>query len=176
MTLSEEVEASLVEMDQNPSTGIGELTALLRQRLTQSEKFFIFIDALDEFEPRERRALLDLFASLGSNGSGLRVFLAGRDSLSGELRDKLPGIERLSMASAEANTDIALYVKEALRERIESRDLTVGDQSLILDIEQALTKHADGMYVDSTSPPHLLLTRKVSLGHFFDRRTLCPAL
>ena len=163
-------------MDQKPSTGVGELTVLLRQRLAQAETFYIFIDALDEFEPRERRALLDLLASLGSSGSGPKVFLAGRESLSGELKDKLPGIERLSMASTEANADIALFISEALQERIENRDLMVGDQSLILDIEQALTKHADGMYVGSPSSPHLLLTGKVSLGHFLDRRTLCPAL
>ncbi len=176
MTLSEEMEASLVEMDQKPSTGVGELTVLLRRRLAQSEKFFIFIDALDEFEPRERRELLNLLASLGSSGSGLRVFLAGRESLRGELNDKLSGIERLSMASVEAMADVALYVEEALQERIENRDFVVGDQSLILDIKQALTEHADGMYVDNTSSLYLLLTRKVSLGYFLDRRTLCPAL
>jgi hypothetical protein len=155
MTLSEEMEASLVEMDLKPSTGVGELTVLLRQRLAQSEKFFIFIDALDEFEPRERRELLNLLASLGSSGSGLRVFLAGRESLREELNDKLSGIERLSMASAEAMTDVALYVQEALEERIKNGDLVVGDQSLILYVKQALTEHADGMYVDNTSAPYL---------------------
>ena len=152
VTLSEEVEASLIEVVLKPSTGVDELTVLLRQRLAQSERFYIFVDALDEFEPRERRALIDVLASLGSSGgSGLRVFLAGRESLSGELKDKLPGIERLSMASAGANTDVALYVNQALQERIENRDLVVGDQSLVLEIEQALMKHADGMYVNSTS-------------------------
>jgi hypothetical protein len=145
MTLSEELEASLVEMVQNPSTGVEELKVLLQQRVTQSEIFFIFIDALDEFEPRERRALLDTLASLGSSGSGLKIFLAGRESLRGELYDRLPGIERLSMASAEAKTDISLYVKESLQERMRNRELVIGDQSLISDIEQALTNHADGM-------------------------------
>jgi ankyrin repeat protein len=147
MTLSEEVEASLVRMDENPSTGVGELMVLLRDRLAQSEKLFIFIDALDEFEPRERRELLNLLASLGSSGPGLRVFLAGRESLREEINDKLSGIERLSMASAEAMTDVALYVQEALQDRIENRELVVGDQSLILDIKQALIEHADGMFL-----------------------------
>lgn len=90
---------------------------------------------MDEFEPKERRALLNLLASLGSSGSGLRVSLAGRESLRGELNDKLSGIEHLPRASAEAKADIALYVKEALQERIENRHLVVGDRSLILDIE-----------------------------------------
>ncbi|KAK3898976.1 hypothetical protein C8A05DRAFT_46840 [Staphylotrichum tortipilum] len=147
VTLSEKVEASLAEIDQNPAAGVDTLTVFFRQRLAQSEKFFIFIDALDEFEPRERRVLLEFLASLdiGSNEPGPKVFLAGRESLSGELKDKLPGIERISMASAEAKTDIAAYIKETLQERVENQDLVVGDQSLISDIQQALTNHADGM-------------------------------
>jgi len=140
------MEAKLAEIHQNPTAGINALRVLLRQRLAQSEKFFIFIDALDEFEPRERRSLLDFIASLRpAAGLGPKVFLAGRESLSGELQDKLLGIERISMASAEAKTDIAAYVKETLQERVENRDLVVGDQSLISDIEQALMNHADGM-------------------------------
>ena len=140
------MEAKLAEIHQNPTAGINALRVLLRQRLAQSEKFFIFIDALDEFEPRERRSLLDFIASLRpAAGLGPKVFLAGRESLSRELQDKLLGIERISMASAEAKTDIAAYVKETLQERVENRDLVVGDQSLISDIEQALMNHADGM-------------------------------
>ncbi len=150
LTVSEAMEATLEELDRNPSPDFDKLTALLRQRLDQSETFFIFIDALDEFEPRERRILLGFLASLGQ---GPKVFLAGRESLSGELSDKLPGIEHLSMASEGAKTDIALYVKEALQDRIENRDLVVEDQSLIRDIEHALTKHADGMYVERSSSP-----------------------
>jgi hypothetical protein len=88
------------------------------------------------------------------------VFLAGRESLSGELNNKLPGIERLSMESEEAKVDIGLYVKEALHDRRENRDLVVGDESLVLEIEHALTKHADGMYVESTPFSHTLLTRQ----------------
>ncbi len=158
MALSEEMEANLVEMDRKPYTGLDELTVLLQQRVTQSEIFYIFIDALDEFEPRERRLLLRILASLNSDQPALRIFLAGRESLNEELKEKLPGIERVSMMSVEANADIALFTEEALQERIQSRDLVVGDQSLILEIKQALTKHADGMYVDCTLPRHLALT------------------
>ncbi|KAK3373896.1 hypothetical protein B0T24DRAFT_529350, partial [Lasiosphaeria ovina] len=147
VTLSEEMEANLMEMDQKPFTGLVELTVLLRKIVAQSKIFYIFIDALDEFEPTERRALLDVLASLGLGGSGLRVFLAGRESLSGELKGKLMGIEHVSMASAEANTDITLYINETLQDRIQHGDLVVGDQSLILDIKQALVKHADGMFL-----------------------------
>ena len=178
VALSEEIEAKLAEMDQKMSIGLGELTFLLHQRIKQSEIFYIFIDALDEFEPRERRALLGLLASLGSGGFTVRVFLAGRESLSGELKEKLPGIERVSMMSAVANADINRYAEEALEERMQNQDLVIRDQSLIVEMKQALTKHADGMYVNSTfsTSPHLSLMVKVSLGHFLDRRTLRPGL
>lgn len=145
MNLSEETVVRLEDLDRNPSTGINELAALLRQRLIQLKKFYIFIDALDELEPRERHYLVDLLAHLGLSTPSLKVFLAGRESLREELKKKLPGIERLSMASAEASADIALYIKEALNERIENGELVVGDPSLVSDIEEALTNHADGM-------------------------------
>ncbi|KAK4164976.1 ankyrin repeat-containing protein [Cladorrhinum sp. PSN259] len=147
VTLSEEMEADLVEMDQKPFTGLVELTVLLRKRVAQSKMLYIFIDALDEFEATERRTLLNLLVSLGSSGSGLKVFLAGRESLSGELKGKLTGIEHVSMASAQAKPDISLYIEEALQEKSDDRDLVVGDQLLILDIKQALVKHADGMFL-----------------------------
>lgn len=145
VALSDNIMASLAEIDQNPSTGIQELTALLRRRLAQSKTFYIFIDALDELDPIERRSLLDLLVTLGSTTPNIKVFLAGRESLSAELKKRLPDIEHLSMASPGAKADIALYIKEALDEKIQNGDLVFGDPFLVLEVEEALTKHADGM-------------------------------
>jgi hypothetical protein len=150
VTLSGEMEADLAEMDQKPYTGLVELTLLLRKKIAQSKMFYIFIDALDEFEATERRALLSVLVSLGTGGLGLRVFLAGRESLNRELKGKLTGIEHVSMAPAQGNSDISLYIEEILQEKIEDRDLVVGHQRLLLEIKQALVRHADGMYVNST--------------------------
>jgi len=163
------MEAKLNEMDQKLSR-FHELTVLLQQRIKQSETFYIFIDALDEFEPRERRVLLGLLASLGSGGFTARVFLAGRESLSEELKETLPGIERISMMSAGVHADINRYAEEALKERLQSQELAIRDQSLIIEMREALTKHADGMYVNRTSLLSTpLLTIQVSLGHFPNR-------
>ena len=50
-TLSKELEASLVALNQKPFTELNDLKPLLSKRIDQSRAFYIFIDALDEFEP-----------------------------------------------------------------------------------------------------------------------------
>lgn len=142
--LSSDWEARLMELDRKLSSELGELTSVLRQAIDQSETFYIFIDALDEFEPAERRALLDSLVSVAS-GSRLRVFISSRESLSGELRDRLPTIETVLMASPEAKIDIATFVEETLQRRQQNGDLMVQDQSIVDDIRRALINRADGM-------------------------------
>jgi len=51
------------------------------------------------------------------------------------------------MASAEVSSDIAQYVEGMLQERLQNKDLVVGNHSLIKDIKGALIQHADGIYV-----------------------------
>ncbi|KAF4832028.1 hypothetical protein CGCTS75_v004942 [Colletotrichum tropicale] len=142
--ISNDWEARLMELDRKPSSELGELTSLLRQAIDQSDTFYIFIDALDEFEPRERRALLDSLVSVAS-GSRLRVFISSRESLSGELKDRIPTIETVLMASPEAKIDIATFVEETLQRRQQNGDLIVQDQSIVDDIRQALINCADGI-------------------------------
>lgn len=142
--LTSQWEANLDELDRNPFSSLDQLRTLLRQKIDKSEVFYIFIDALDEFEPRERQALLDSLVQLSSK-SCLRVFLASRESLSVELKHIIPALGVVSMTSVEARIDISLFVEETLRERQRSRDLVVEDQSIINEVKQALVNHADGM-------------------------------
>ncbi|KAF3808773.1 hypothetical protein GCG54_00010964 [Colletotrichum gloeosporioides] len=144
--LSSDWETRLIELDRKPSSELGELTSLLRQVIDQSDTFYIFIDALDEFEPAERRALLDSLVSVAS-GSRLRVFVSSRESMSGELRGWIPTIEIVLMASPEAKIDIATFVQEILQRRQQNGDLMVQDQHIVDDIRQALINRADGMFL-----------------------------
>jgi len=144
-TLSKELEASLVALNQKPFTELNDLKPLLSKRIDQSRAFYIFIDALDEFEPDERRALLNMLASVASEQPQLRIFVAGRESLGSELKSKVSQIGRVSMASAEANADISVYIEEAIQQRIQNQELVVGDHALVSDIKEALCRHADGM-------------------------------
>ncbi|KAF6787047.1 ankyrin repeat-containing protein [Colletotrichum sojae] len=146
LRLSSQWETSLRELDRKPSSGIDQLTDLLNQRINQSGVFYVFIDALDEFQPTERRALFKSLASL-ITGSRLRVFLASRENLSDELREKIPNIGIVSMASTETSNDIATFVEETLEERQRNKDLRVREQSIIAEVRQALVNHADGMFL-----------------------------
>ncbi|KAF4918219.1 Ankyrin repeat domain-containing protein 29 [Colletotrichum viniferum] len=160
--LSSDWEARLMELDRKPSSELGELTSVLRQAIDQSDTFYIFIDALDEFEPAERRALLDSLVSVAS-GSRLRVFISSRESLSGELRDRLPTIETVLMASPEAKIDIATFVEETLQRRQQNGDLMVQDQSIVDDIRRALINRADGIDAVERLPKTLTETLSKAL-------------
>ncbi|KAF4810565.1 Ankyrin repeat and KH domain-containing protein 1 [Colletotrichum siamense] len=144
--LSSDWEARLIELDRKPSSELGELASLLQWAIDQSDTFYVFIDALDEFEPAERRALLDSLVSVAS-GSRLRVFISSRESLSGELKDRIPTIETVLMTSPEAKIDIATFVEETLQRRQQNGDLMVQDQFIVDDIRQALINRADGMFL-----------------------------
>jgi hypothetical protein len=139
------METKLKDMGQNMVSGLEDLVALLRRRIALSNSFYIFLDAVDECDPAERRALLDILSSLGTAALNLRIFLASGESLSVELRGRFPHLERISTASTGADSDIGLYIGEALQERKQNGDLVVGDPSLFEEIKCALNQHADGM-------------------------------
>ena len=77
----------------------------------------------------ERRTLLDTLSSLAATTPGLSVFIASCESLSVDLRESFPRMERVLMASAGLCSDIRLYVEAALQERVPNEDLVVGDLS-----------------------------------------------
>ena len=141
------MEASLREMDQKLSPGLDDLMILLRRRIALSKSFYILIDALDECEAAERRALLDALSLLSTATSGVRILVASRESLSVELRRRFPRMGHISMASVEACSEISLYVEEVLQERRRNETLVVGEPSLFDEIKDILIQHADGMYV-----------------------------
>ncbi|KAF6808515.1 ankyrin repeat-containing protein, partial [Colletotrichum sojae] len=143
--LSDEWESQLAELDRMPSSDMDLLTTLLRQIFRQTKIFYVFIDGLDEFEPTTRRALLESLASIDSE-SRFRVFLSSRESLSGELKDRVPSIATVSMASTQAMADIGIFVKETLQERRRNGDLNVENASIIDDVQQALINRADGIH------------------------------
>ncbi|KAK4172309.1 hypothetical protein QBC36DRAFT_294484 [Triangularia setosa] len=147
ITLSEDVERQLRELNRKLFVPPGDWVGLLRQRIQLSRTFYVFIDGLDECDATERRALLDALSSLATTVSGLRIFIAGRDSVYMDLKGRFPRIEHMSMASDGLTSDIQLYVEAAVQERIRNEDLVVGDPCLLDVIKDTLTRHADGMFV-----------------------------
>jgi hypothetical protein len=118
---------------------------LLQHAISPHDQFFIFLDALDECESVERYELLKQLASLGSTVPKLKIFISGRESLSNELRANFPKLQRVSMSSKEAASDIGLYVEDTLQQRLRDGAFVVGDESLLNEIKTTLVEHADGM-------------------------------
>lgn len=145
VTLSEDLESRLRQLDRKLFVELGDWAGLLRQRIELSRTFYIIIDGLDECDSAERRALLDTLISLTTTVSRLRIFISGRESLYVDLRSRFSRMEHLSMASDSLRSDIRLYVEAALQEGIRNKDLEVELPSLLEEIKETLTQHADGM-------------------------------
>jgi hypothetical protein len=91
--LPRDIEASLKNISQNALSGIGELRSLLQKKVSLFQAYYIVIDALDECEKSERDLLLDVLQSvIASSVSKVKLFLASRDSIGGEIKKRFPSI------------------------------------------------------------------------------------
>ncbi|PHH92270.1 hypothetical protein CDD83_8195 [Cordyceps sp. RAO-2017] len=146
LTLSDEMEASLQELDQKLCPSLEDLAACLCNAIASTKSFYLFVDALDECEQGERRALLDALLSTRRASPGLKMYISSRESLSIEIGDRFQPMERISMACTAAYADIGRYVDEVLQQRVQNQDLVVGD-ALYYEVRRALVQHADGMFL-----------------------------
>jgi hypothetical protein len=126
ITLPEDVERQLRELDRKLFVQHGDWILLLRQGIELSSTFYIFIDGPDECDAAERQALLD-----APSPTGLKIFIAGRDIVSVDLQGRFSHIEHVSMASDGLTSDIRLYVEAALEKRKWNEDLVVKDPYLL---------------------------------------------
>ncbi|KFA69802.1 hypothetical protein S40285_02442, partial [Stachybotrys chlorohalonatus IBT 40285] len=149
-TLPEHIELRLRELNQELFVNFRVWTDLTRQTIECSSTFYIFIDGLDESDAVERRALLDALSSLASTVPGLRIFIASRYSVHLDLSSRFSHMEHVSMTPETLTSAIGLYIEAAIQERIRNEDLIINDPSLLEDIKQRLTQHADGIDLEET--------------------------
>jgi hypothetical protein len=146
--IPKDIQSSLEDISQNPLSGIEELQSLLHKMIFLPSVYYIIIDALDECEKHERSLILNVLQSaIVLNGSKLKLLLTSRESISREIRTHFHSLQHISMNSSIARSDIELYTKGALDEKLRSQDLVVGRTELIQEIEDALIQGADGMLV-----------------------------
>ncbi|KAJ8127847.1 hypothetical protein O1611_g5788 [Lasiodiplodia mahajangana] len=112
-----------------------------------SETHYIVIDGFDECEKESRQTLLKGLSLLASLEPSLKLFLSGRESLSGEVRNSFPSLEHVSMDCAAMNQDIKAYIEDIIKEKIDCEDLIVGDSNLPDEIKHALINGANGMFL-----------------------------
>ncbi|RDA85560.1 hypothetical protein CP532_3321 [Ophiocordyceps camponoti-leonardi (nom. inval.)] len=144
--LTKDVE-DLLEKAQAPLAELEKLTDIFRHALTSLSKLYVIIDGLDECEKTERRELLETLSSLAALGSKIRFFLAGRDSITMEIKKGFPSHHHVSMGSPLARPDIARYIEGAVEDKLECEELIVRDPSLVDEIKLALNKGAEGMFL-----------------------------
>uniref|UniRef100_A0A8H7K1T9 NACHT domain-containing protein n=1 Tax=Bionectria ochroleuca TaxID=29856 RepID=A0A8H7K1T9_BIOOC len=145
MDLSEKIKDELKGLDEERFLQFEKVIELLKGRITKFDCFYIILDGLDECNPSERRVLLEAISSLITIKPKLKVFIASRIGLQGEIKRKFPTLTRVSMGVSGAVLDISVYIRESIQQRILDRQLVTRDLELAGEIERRLTTHADGM-------------------------------
>ena len=120
---------------------------LLSSLLEDSESI-ILIDTLDEC--RDSSCLLRILKQI-SDWTSIKIFLTGRDSVSGEIASHdLPSL--LPFSAANNQEDIERYVKREVDSMVHNKRLLHGkvSKSLRNDIIKTLEDISNGMYVQQT--------------------------
>lgn len=94
-TISEAMEDRIQHVISSAATS--DISALLTDLMPPPSTSYVVIDGLDESEPMERKEVLKALQQVVSDGSNIRLFIAGRSSLKAELERMFPVMERLTL-------------------------------------------------------------------------------
>jgi len=134
----------LLEKLQDPLfANVAEIRALLETIIDKDKDCYMVIDALDEFDKRERDILFAALSSTMKFGR-LKLFLTERASVA-EVAKTLQTHFHQTMSGNEVSNDISTYVRDTIDLKIANEDLVVQDQSLVVEIKDRLIEHAQGM-------------------------------
>ncbi|KAI9792024.1 MAG: hypothetical protein M1833_001273 [Piccolia ochrophora] len=151
-TSSTAEDAHLRDALNDPRTRDQRLEELFDQLTTKSRSLYIIIDGIDECAKMERRRLFAYLRKIVcSKDAQVRLFLASREDVGAEIKSLSTQIHHVTMASAEVSSDIETYVQNILDEKVETKDLVIGDQYLLGEIRDALLRGAQGMSVFQAS-------------------------
>lgn len=140
------IESKLEDICQRAIQDVEDLEPLFYEVLASTTKHFLIIDGIDECNKREKGALLDILEKAFSSSIGnIKLFLAGRDSLSKDVCLRFKLLHKKSVKGPEVQLDILNYVRDTLREKLDKRQLILGDTELLSEIQEALLRGADGM-------------------------------
>ncbi len=167
-TLSESIEASLVNVLKIPCPETRDLGNLLKDVLVITKCSFIFIDAIDECTNSEWKMLLRVLQDIMVSCSGkVKVFLAVRQGIVEEMEKICKSEYHATMGSSEVDSNIKTYIEDILAARKDSGQLVVGNPELVNEITDALVREANGMLVCCTEALIPALTGIGSFGWLF---------
>ena len=125
---------------------LDELFGLLVKVAQLSAITYFIIDGLDECSDHERRRLLLYLQKLTTaRKDGIKVLISSRED--GDISRDVQKYRKISLDSSQTSTDINTFVEAELHRRVEEGNLVVGHPSMILEIQEALKRGADGMHV-----------------------------
>ena len=119
----------------------------LLYHVLQSPGLFLVVNRFDKCERLSQGSLVQFWKHLPqlSNVYGLKVLVTCRDE--DPLLQSLSHYLRIPIWTAALTTDIALYIKFSVRQRIESKELRISNPVLELEIIDELIAKAQGMFV-----------------------------
>ncbi|KAK3940766.1 hypothetical protein QBC46DRAFT_341278 [Diplogelasinospora grovesii] len=123
------------------------ILSVLRRALPPDFKAYFVLDGLDECDDYQRRALIEQLRKL-QDRFALLVCVSFR--LEADNVSRLsPGqfARQRTVTIPDDNPDIRGFINAELARRIESGKLTIGDPTLIIEIEDALRQGAQGMFL-----------------------------
>jgi hypothetical protein len=121
-----------------------ELHEILEHLLPHDHDIVILLDGLDECDEVSHEEILGWLKRLQLEFS-LKICLAYRFQSPQDQWRKLPHLVTVTVPNE--NPDIEAYINVELENRLESGKLTLGDASIILEIQQALLTGAHGMFL-----------------------------
>ncbi|KAM3467272.1 hypothetical protein NHJ6243_000303 [Beauveria neobassiana] len=139
------LESRLTNLDHAVFVQLDAWIDLLRYVVQQSTAFYILIDGLDECDAAERQAVFDALSLLAATASCLRIFISSRESVDLDLRGRSLPMSRVSMSCDSLMSDIRSYIDTSLQKRLQNEELAFGDAHLLVEVNDALTQHADGI-------------------------------
>ena len=144
--MSSQIEADLKQLLEDSPPDFEDLNVLMENVSSVSQEQFVVIDAIDECEKAERNLLLSALQRLmDSSRVKAKIFLASGHHMGIELERALKLNHCMSMASPAAHSDIKTYIENSIAEKKENRELVVGQPQLIIEIQDALIRGAQGM-------------------------------
>lgn len=122
------------------------LAEIFEQAMKSMSKYVIVLDGIDDCPEKERSNLLRHLRVLVLSGNyDIRLLISSRLELDIDLL--LNDFPRTSMSASNISADIATYIDASIKENLECGNLSVGDNTILPEVRQALIDGADGMYV-----------------------------
>lgn len=126
------------------SLGFDDVVGLTKNILSRKGRCFFILDGLDDCDDKERRQVTEALSKIQET-TLLLAFVSLRSQVD-EVETKFGGLRpQFIFKMPEENPEISNFIMGALKEKIETGKLVLGDRDLIVEIRDTLTAGAQGM-------------------------------